>query len=253
MNMTPKRRLRWRVAGCLALVCGAGAAVAQTAPQQPAQQPAKPAAQQPAKPAAQQPAKRVHADMGGFDLSNSGKSANQTSGASRGTESPLLLAPQSGKSFTTHPEFHWQTSEPGRKIVFKLSSLEGDLLLEAQTTDDHLKYPADAPALTPGSSYVWTVAPDNEMLGGPSPPAIVAIVGGAERDRIAAELKAASGDAAQAQVFVDHRVWYDTIERYSALLASRPDDVEARTMRAQVYDQLPATKNLAEADWRMVH
>jgi hypothetical protein len=107
--------------------------------------------------------------------------------------------------------------------------------------------------LIPGSSYLWTIAPDNEMLGGPSPPAIFVIVGGAERARIEAELRSASSEAAQAQVFVNHRVWYDTIERYSALLASRPDDVEARTMRAQVYDQLPATKNLAEADWRMVH
>ncbi len=202
---------------------------------------------------AQTSTKRVRAELGGFDLSTSGKTANQASGASRGTDSPLLFAPQSGKAFSTHPEFHWTTTDPGQKIVFKLSSLDGNALWEAETTDDHLKYPADAPALTPGSSYVWTVAPDNEMLGGPSPPALFVIVGGPERVKIEAELKAAPGEAGQARVFVDHRIWYDTIERYSALLASRPDDVEARTMRAQVYDQLPATKNLAEADWHMLH
>jgi hypothetical protein len=196
---------------------------------------------------------RVHPNLSGFDLSSSGKSANQTSGASRGTESPLLFAPQSGKSFTTHPEFHWRVNDAGQKVIFRLSSLDGTPLFEAETTDDNLKYPADAPALTPGSSYLWTIAPDNEMQGGPSPPAAILIVGAPERDKIAAELKAASGDAAAAQVCVDHRVWYDAIERYSTLLAQRPDDQKARTMRAELYDQLPATKSLAEADWRMVH
>ena len=209
----------------------------------------------PPPPAPPQPpsGKRVHADLSGFDLSGASKSVNQFSGSSRGADSPVLLAPQSGKSFSTHPEFHWHMADPGQKILFKLSTLDGTPLWEAETADDHLKYPADAPALTPGSRYLWTIAPDKENLGGRSPPAIIVIIGGAEREKIEEELKAASGDSAQAQVFLDYRIWYDTIERYSSILALRPDDQMARMMRAEVYDQLPATKSLAEADWRMVH
>lgn len=59
--------------------------------------------------------------------------------------------------------------------------------------------------------------------------------------------------AAQAQVSVDHRIWNDAIERYSTILARKPDDAKARTMRAELYDQLPATKTLADSDWSMVH
>jgi hypothetical protein len=206
-----------------------------------------------APPPPQQKPQRVHVNLDGFDLSTSGKSGTQASGASRGGESPLLYAPHSGKSYTTHPEFRWTTTDPAQKVVFTLSTLDGTAIYEGETTDDHIKYPADAAALTPGMRYHWTIAPSNEMQGGPAPAAEIAIIGGAEREAIDSQLKAASTPAAQAQVFIDHRIWYDAIERYSGILAQKPDDTKARTMRAELYDQLSATQTLADADWRMVH
>ena len=223
----------------LALAAMVAVAAAQAPPPQQQKPPQKP--------------QRVHVNLDGFDLSSSGKSGTQSSGASRGGESPLLYAPRSGKSYSTHPEFHWTTTDPSQKVVFTLSTLDGTAIYEGETTDDHLKYPADAAALTPGMRYHWTIAPANEMQGGPAAPAEIVIVGGDERAMLETQLKAAQGPAAQAQVFVDHRIWYDSIERYSAILAQKPDDTKARTMRAQLYDQLSATQSLADADWRMLH
>jgi outer membrane lipoprotein-sorting protein len=206
-----------------------------------------------APPPQQQKPQRVKVKLDGFDLSSSGKSGTQASGASRGGEKPLLYAPLSGKCYTLRPEFHWITSDPSEKVIFTLSTLDGTAIYEGETSDDHVKYPADAAALTPGTRYRWTIAPANEMVGGPAAPVELIVIGGPERDGVESQLKAAQEPAAQAQVFVDHRIWYDAIERYSAILAQKPDDTEARTMRAELYDQLSATQPLAEADWKMVH
>jgi hypothetical protein len=193
-------------------------------------------AQTPSQPA---PPKRVHAKLDGFDVSpNAGKSGTQIGGASRGL-GPALYAPYAGKSYTTQPVFHWTSGDTG-KVTFRLLTADGSVVYEMATTDDHLKYPADAPALTPGTSYMWTIRPENDILGG------------ADRDAIAKELAAASGPAA-AMVYVNHHLWYDAIDSYSTILSQNPDDQNARQTRAAIYEGVPATKTLAEVDWKMVH
>jgi hypothetical protein len=200
------------------------------------------------------PPARVRTQLEGFDLSpKSGKSANQIGGASRDIGTPKLFAPGIGKAFTTNPEFHWAGADEGAKVTFRLMTMDGQTLYENATTADHLRYPGDAPPLTAGSSYRWTVLPENDILGGPPPPVTVMIVGGAERETILAELKSAGDAASSAEVFFKHRIWYDAVQSYSDLIARLPNDSTARAARAQLYDQLDVTKSLADADWRMVH
>jgi hypothetical protein len=204
---------------------------------------------QPAKPPA-----RVRAKLEGFDLSpQSGKSANQVGGASRDLGAPKLYAPNSGKAFSTTPTFYWGTSDGANKVTFKLSSLNGETLYSATFTADHLTYPADAPPLTPGSSYRWTIVPENDMLGGAPRAATIMIVAAPERDAIANEVAAAAAASEKSMVYVNHRVWYDAIDSYTQTLGATPTDQTARTGRATLYDSIPATKELAEADWHMVH
>ena len=137
-------------------------------------------------------------------------------------------------------------------MTFELLASDGSKLYETTTTDDHLKYPADAPALTPGSSYMWTIRPENDILGGAPKPVTIMILGGADRDMIAKELGSASGSAA-AMVYVNHHLWYDAIDSYTTVLAEKPDDQNALSMRAQIYGGVLATKTLADADWQKVH
>ena len=197
---------------------------------------------------------RVRTQMDGFDLSKqSGKSANQIGGASRDLGTPKLYAPNLGRAFTTNPEFHWAAADIGAKVTFKLMTQNGQTVYEVPTTEDHLRYPGDAPALKAGDTYKWTIVPENDMLGGPPQPVAFVIVSGAERDAIQGELKAATDATATAQVFVKHRVWYDAVQEYSDVIARMPNDSPARAARGELYDQLPVTKGLADADWRMVH
>jgi len=213
----------------------------------PAQQPAQPTP--PPKPPA-----RVRTQLQGFDLSpQTGKSANQVGGASRDLGTPRLFAPRSGKAFSTTPVFYWGTSDAAQKVTFKLTSMNGETLCQVSTAADHLRYPDDAPPLQPGTSYRWTIIPENDMLGGAPQPATFVIVSGAERDAIAKEWAAADRPSDKAMVFVNHRVWYDALDRYSETLELMPSDQTARAGRATLYDSLPVTIELAEADWRMVH
>jgi len=212
------------------------------------------AAPPPQPPPASKPPARVRTKMDGFELSpKSGKSPNQAGGASRELGPPKLFAPMLGKAYSTTPEFHWAAAASGEKVTFRLGTPEGQAIYEIATTADHLAYPSDAPALTPGSSYRWTVAPENDLLGGAPVPVTFSIVNGEEREEIAKETSSAKDASAAASVYVKHRVWYDAVQAYSNLIERMPGDEKARAARAELYDQLPVTYSLADADWRMVH
>jgi hypothetical protein len=208
--------------------------------------PAKPQAPSPTRPPT-----RVRTKLDGFDISpNAGKSANQVGGASRDLGTPRLLAPSLGLSFSANPVFYWQAAETGQKVTFRLTSANGQTLYELATTADHLRYPGDATPLTPGDIYSWTILPENDMLGGPPRPVRVKIIAGPEHDAIQGEIKALTDKTAIAEVFVNHRAWYDAIDSYSVLLQEAPADKDARAARANLYDQLPATRELADEEFK---
>ena len=197
------------------------------------------------------PATRVRAKLDGFDLSpQAGKSANQIGGASRDLGSPRLYAPHAGKAFTVMPVFYWGTAEAGQKVTFRLTALNGQTLYEVSTTDNHVTYPHDATSLTVGTTYRWTVLPENDMLGGPPAPALITIVAGDDRAAIEKELGKTSDPNA---VFVKYRIWYDAVAGYTSILDQQPDNQDALKGRAAVYDQVTATQDLAHADWSRVH
>jgi len=89
------------------------------------------------------------------------------------------------------------------------------------------------------------------MLGGPPKPVLITIINGDERAAIETEL--GKNPAAANAIFVNHRIWYDAVAGFTAALAQNPDDQDALKGRASVYDQVPATEPLADADWSRVH
>jgi hypothetical protein len=197
---------------------------------------------------------RVRAKLDGFDLTPKSASSrpNQIGGASRGAFGLDLYAPSMGKSYSLTPTFYWSADDAQEEFTFKLSQPGmGGSLYEAKVAGDHFIYPADAPALQPGSTYVWTVAPTLDMMGGPKSASIV-IVGGTERDAVTAALAKAhaSGDpaAATARVYTDMRLWFDAVAAYSSLIDRYPTRAEFYQGRADLYDQLPATQKLADID-----
>jgi len=211
-------------------------------------------AQTPAPPPANKPPVRVHADLKPFELSPKAQGGNQVGAASRGRPVPKLYAPFLSKTYTVNPQFHWEADDPDAKVTFHLMTPDGQTVFETAATGGHLDYPASAPALKPGTTYRWTVIPADEdpFAEIPAPVSFI-VVAGAERAAIASEIASLKDPAAIANVYVSHSLWYDSIQAYSALLDRTPADGNARAVRAQIYEQVPATKPLAAADWAMVH
>jgi hypothetical protein len=230
------------------------------------------AAQNP--PAAQSPPPkpvRVRNNLDGFDLT--GESANKNQAAatspnsaprrvvrpnqvgavSRGIAGATLYAPSMGKSYSLTPTFFWSTDAPEDEFTFRIvePGAGPDVLYEAKVTGGRFTYPATAPALQPASTYVWTVQPTGDMLGGPASASVV-IVSGKERDAISAALARAQAEhdpaAAAAKVYSDMRVWFDAVASYSSLIERYPNRADFYQARADIYDQLTATAALAEAD-----
>ena len=194
---------------------------------------------------------RVRARLDGFDLSpKAGKSANQIGGASRDMGTPRLYAPALGKAYSLTPTFYWATADGTFKVTFRLTTINGVTLYEAASTDSHLTYPKDAPPLVPGTTYRWTVIPENDMMGGAPVPVSFTLVSGDERALIANQL---SAGADAATVFVNHRIWYDAVAAYADALARDAGNQTARKGRAVLYDSLDVTQPLADADWKLVH
>lgn len=235
----------WLTASLLA-VCVSLAAAQSPKPTLPTQQ--HPANAAPAHPA------RVHARLAGFDLAPGQASANQIGGASRGVGPKLVLyAPHKGRVLTLRPSFQWK-GDATASYTFHLQDLTGSLSWDRAVTGTSLDYPADAPPLVPGQTYLWRVTPDSPLLGPPPPAAILVVLGDPERAQIASGLSAIPGDgfdaqAARARYLFDQRLWYDAVAAYSALIDKYPAHSEPYEMRGWLYEQLPATEPLAELDF----
>jgi Domain of Unknown Function (DUF928) len=205
---------------------------------------------------------RVRAKLDGFDLTPKNaapvRRPNQIGGVSRDIGNLVLYAPTMGKSYTLTPTFSWRSDDPKGEYTLRVSQpgTGADALYETKVVGDHFTYPADAPALKPGETYVWKVQPTVDMLGGPASASLV-IVGGTEREAIDAALAKAKTDsdpaAAAAKGYTDMRLWFDAVSAYSGLIDRFPDRSEFYQARAYLYDQLPATWALADADAAKIH
>jgi hypothetical protein len=196
----------------------------------------------------------VQAKLEGFDLAPDKATANQIGGASRGPANKLVLsAPHKARVYTLRPSFGWQ-GDPAATYRFHIQDVTGQFAWDRRVTGTSLAYPADAPELAPGKTYMWRVISDSALMSPPPPAAIMVVVGGAERSQLEAgqDRIAGSGldaESARAKYFFDQRLWYDSVMAYSELIAKYPDQGNLYRMRGTLYDQLPATATLAEADF----
>jgi hypothetical protein len=199
--------------------------------------------------------RRAQAQLTGFDLAPDKASANQIGGASRSVSNGrvVLSAPHKGRVYSLRPSFWWQ-GDANATYTFHIQDISGQLTWTRSVTGLALAYPPDAPPLTPGGTYLWRVTPDSSLLAPPPPAAMIVVLADAERAEIDAALAQAQGSGvdtgiAQAKIYFDHRLWYDTVMEYDALIAQYPGEPRLYELRGAVYDQLPATQTLADADY----
>ena len=198
---------------------------------------------------------RVRAKLDGFDIApTSGKAPNQIGGASRDLGVLTLYAPTLAKAYTLTPTFFWSAEDNKAEFTFKLAALSAQEspIYVKKVLGGKFTYPSDAPALKPSETYIWSVQPENDLMGGAASASLL-IVGGSNRETVGSALagtQSAAGEpsAAAAKIYVDNRLWFDAIAEYTALIEKHPDMAQYHEARAQLYDQLKATQPLADAD-----
>ncbi len=206
-------------------------------------------------PAPAQKVVRVRAKLDGFNIApTSGKAPNQIGGASRDLGALTLYAPKLGKAYTLTPTFFWSAADDKTEYTFKLSALsaEESVLYVKKVLGGKFTYPADAPALKPSETYVWSVQPENDLMGGLAQASLL-VVGGPNRSAVEsalanAKVPAGEPSAAAAKIYTDNRLWFDAIAEYTALIEKHPEMTQYYKDRAAVYDQLPETQELADED-----
>jgi hypothetical protein len=122
-------------------------------------------------------------------------------------------------------------------------------MFTASVTGRSYRYPQDAPTLAAGETYSWTIEPELALLGAAATPAKFSIVGDGEREQIQSEIAASGEDPEKAaEVYTNHRLWYDSVEVYTSLIEAHPMNATLYEARAEIYEQLPVTESLARAD-----
>jgi hypothetical protein len=201
--------------------------------------------------------KRVVSDLSGFDLLDQGKVKKESMvvGAARGFAPPVLLAPKLGRVYGDRPTLEWADESRPAGFVVAVTDEAQQELVRAETAETRWAYPKDAPPLTPGRTYFWTVEASSGLFATPSAPAGLLVMGGPQRQEIDRALAGVAATdpyerlRARAKVLTDHRLWYDALEAYAELIARFPDRPEPYEERATIYAQLDATQARADEDF----
>jgi len=242
--------MKERIISVVLAACATLAGAQSTTQPKPATPPPPPPQNQPQ----QAHPRRVQAKLDGFELAPGKASANQVGGAARGAGQKLALyAPHKAKVYTLRPTFSWR-GDPTAEYKIHIQDVTGTFAWDRTVTGTSLAYPSDAPALSPGATYLWKVVPESPVLGPPPPAAMIVVVGGQDRAQLESAISQISGsgfdaDAARAKYLFDQRLWYDALTAYSDLIAKYPDQKSLYEMRGTLYDQLPETESLADADF----
>jgi len=167
---------------------------------------------------------------------------------------PFLYAPHRAKSYSANPTFSW--GQPGSMNEFTLRVYDSsdNVVFEETVHGKSYTYPTSAPALRPGETYSWSVQLAAGLMAEPAEPVEFVVQSLEERKPVQSALEKIAGHGAQdqlrrAQVFEDARLWYDAVAAYSDVIAKFPREPEAYKRRGEIYDQIPETRELAEADF----
>src|SRR5437660_1038794 len=178
--------------------------------------------------------KKLVADLSGFELLKSGNFANSQTvvGATRGGAAPDALAPRLGKFYGPGAFFSWSNPSGASDFTFAITDDQDSQVFRTRVHGTNFVYPSAAPELQPGRIYSWRVGSSGSLSGDPSDPVEFTVVSVTERQEIERAIAAIpKGDdwqtgSARAQVLTDHRLWYDALGAYCALIARWPDRAE---------------------------
>ena len=208
-------------------------------------------------PTAKPKRKVLDADLSGFDISDpkSEKKVTTMLGGSRTAAIPsaILLAPKRAKFYGATATFDWSFSGHNEGYILIITDEDETQLVHQQLKETHYRLDSSATKFQPGQTYYWRV----QVLPNPlaSEPSEFEVVSAEERqaiDKAVAAIPAADpyqSALARAQIFTDHRLWFDALGAYDDLIAKYPDRSELYDQRGGIYAEIPVTKALSEADF----
>jgi hypothetical protein len=192
-------------------------------------------------------------DLKGFDVSDPKSVGHTAGGLTRGDvkiPSAKLLAPGTARLYGAEALFQWAPIGPTDGYIIFIVDDAGTYFVHQNLSDTSFKL-TSLGKLKPGETYDWKIQTLPATI--PGEPQHLVVVGGPERQKIAAELAKNPGDSydaqfARARIFVAHKLWFDAIGAYTDLIAKFPDRAQPYEDRGAIYSQVEATKKRGEAD-----
>jgi hypothetical protein len=249
----PWRRVRSILVGTILMLAASPVVLGQSAAEKREQPPAAQAEKAEPKPAH----KKLVTDLSGFELLKpvNGSNSQTVVGGTRGGAAPDAMAPRLGKFCGAGALFAWSNPTGASDFSMVITDDQDSEIYRTHVRGTSFVYPLAAPQLQPGKIYSWTVAAAGVLGGEASDPVEFTVVSLKEREEIERELAAIpKGDEwksgmKRAQVLTDHRLWYDVLGQYSAMIEKWPGRAELYERRGAIYEQLEITKPLAEMNF----
>jgi hypothetical protein len=167
--------------------------------------------------------------------------------------SAILLAPKRAKFYGANATFDWSFTGHNEGYILIITDEDETQLLHQQLKETHYRLDSSATKFQPGQTYYWRV----QVLPNPlaSEPLEFEVVSAEESQTITKAIAAIpttdpyQSALAKAQIFTDHRLWFDALGAYDDLIAKYSDRAELYDRRGAIYAQIPATKPLSESDF----
>jgi tetratricopeptide (TPR) repeat protein len=164
---------------------------------------------------------------------------------------PTLVAPRNGLTVvTTRPTFTWRAADNAKteqytiQIRPKVRPADGSRPMRFQVTGTSFTYPDDTPALVPGETYLWTVAPKGSRAAREES---VRVIDTAEREQLTATLSritdlgldpAGDGAFLAAVVYRDMDLMYDAAQALDAVESAGSMAADAYLLKGEILNRL---------------
>jgi len=201
------------------------------------------------------PRKHLVLGMPGFELGDDTRAPRQCRVVAEAVPGTVvLLAPKMTRFYGLSPLFRW-SGAPG-KDGFEVAVFDenGQEILRRRVRESHYRPQASQPVFEEGKTYSWSVRPIPDTANAVPCEAAFQVLVGKEHRQVEKELASISSpdryefELVRAQILTNHRLWYDAIGAYSALIERFPDRAEPYEKRGSIYAQLDETKPLGDAD-----
>jgi len=165
----------------------------------------------------------------------------------------VALAPCQTRVRAGRPTFRWKIEDPATELRLTVYSESGVLGQFEVTNTTTFAYPSEAPALTPGVSYSWTIETSDPLVSPPLRTAAAYFEIMAPADAKALESGLAGLEAKKpgpvtyhlmrASLFFDHGLVDEAITETESALASDPDNSSLHAILGRLYAESGRTKD----------